>query len=347
MVGKKVVYYGPGDVRVEMMDAIPVPHEGELLVRVDAAAVCGSDIKAFRVGNPKMHPPMTMGHEFSGTVIEPLAALGYASGDRVTMATTVGCGECYYCCQGKPNLCSDAKPMGFFYDGAMASYMIIPAQSVAHGNVVKIQDDTPPEIAALAEPMSCVLNGLSRIPQYAPPVRNALVIGFGAMGILHALALKELGIPRIVCAGNPGMKKDMAETLGFRTITLESLEEDFKNYSDGLGFELVVTTVPDGKIQSMAPRYARKGGFVSFFAGLPVDSELITISSRTLHYNELVYFGTSDSTASHVRGALEILNRQKALVSKIITVVPIDEAVVGMHRIMDKTAAKIVIAPTC
>jgi L-iditol 2-dehydrogenase len=343
MVGKKLVFYGMGDIRVEEMESIPVPGPGELLIKVDAASICGSDIKSYRVGNPKMCPPRTIGHEFSGTVMTPVMAEGFAEGDRVTMATTIGCGSCYYCKMGKPNLCKDAKAMGFFFDGALASYMIIPAEAVKRGNVVKVSGDAPPEVIALAEPMSCVLNGLCRIP--VRDITSALIIGVGAMGMLHAIALREFGVKNIVCCSSPGRKKELMDSLGFFTLTPDELEERYLELSDGLGFELVIIAAPSNAVQSDAPKYARKGGYISYFAGLPVAEERIAVSSRTLHYNELIFYGTSDSSVEHVRDAIELLDTQRESVSKLITVLPIDEALDGMRSVMDKKAAKIVVFP--
>lgn len=180
MVGKKVVYYGPKDLRLEDMESVPVCGPGELVCEVEAAAICGSDIKAYNVGNPKMQPPCTPGHEFVGTLV----AVGegvedFAVGERITMATTIGCGECVYCKEGRTNVCLNAKPMGFVYNGAMAKYVVIPAHAVKMGNVVKV-GDLAKEVAAVAEPMSCVMNGLGRIP--VETFKSAVVIGLGALG---------------------------------------------------------------------------------------------------------------------------------------------------------------------
>ena len=108
-----VIYYGPNDVRIETT-AVPVAGEDELRVKVDACAVCGSDMKTYLHGNPRMVAPIVMGHEFSG-IIDTVGANieGFAIGDRVVMATSVSCGECFYCRRGWNNLCAEVTPMGF------------------------------------------------------------------------------------------------------------------------------------------------------------------------------------------------------------------------------------------
>jgi len=343
MVGRKLVYYGPHNIVLEDMAELPPCDAGCLLVKVEAAAVCGSDIKAFNVGNPKMMPGRTMGHEFVGVVVKADEVSGFREGDRVTMATTIGCGKCCYCAMGKSNLCPDSKAMGFFFDGALASYVTIPRIAVENGNVIRVQDDIPAEVLALCEPMSCVLNSLSRVP--VEQIGSAVIIGLGALGMLHAIALREFGAKNIVCCDFPGKKKDLTGMLGFKTVVPEQLDKCYLELSDGLGFELVAITAPSNDVQAKAPKLARKGGYVSYFASLPVSDEKITISSRTLHYNELSLFGTSDSTVEHVKSAVEMIGRQKNTISELITVLPFEEVISGIDGVLDMKYAKVVVKP--
>ena len=157
---KEVVYYGPKDVRVESRDE-PACGAGEVRVRVDACAVCGTDMKSYLVGNPRLKAPIVMGHEFTGVVDKIGDGVeGLALGDRVVMATSISCGKCCYCERGWLNLCADVAPMGFSYHGGMAGYTTIPARAIANGHVVKVPPDVPPEHAALAEPVSCAVNSV-------------------------------------------------------------------------------------------------------------------------------------------------------------------------------------------
>ena len=342
MPGKKIVYYGAGDIRIEEQDKIPECQEGELLVKVEACAICGSDIKSAYVGNPKMRVGTTMGHEFVGRVVESKTDK-FAVNDRVTMATTIGCGKCYYCRKGKSNLCLDWHAMGFYYNGAMAEYVIIPANAVALGNVITVDESIPSEVLALSEPTSCVMNDLSRIP--VKEMEYAVVIGLGALGMLHSLVLRDMGVPNIICCDFPGYKKDLMDELGFTTLTPEELDEKYLELSDGLGFELVVITAPSKAVQENALKYARKSGYVSYFASLPVGQRDITIASNLLHYNELVMIGTSDSTVKHVRMAVEFLKRKQDQVKKMVTILPIEQVKDGMEGVREMRYAKVVLRP--
>jgi L-iditol 2-dehydrogenase len=341
--GLKVVYYAPKDIRVEPFGEIPGIGPGEVLIKVEACAICGSDVKTYLNGNPRMRPPAVIGHEFCGTIIKTAPEVtNYKTGMRVTMATTMGCGECVYCRQGKTNICKTPTAMGFHCNGAMASYTVVPAKAVKAGNIVEV-GDLDAEIAALSEPMSCSINSLSRIP--IQEIHSALIIGIGALGMMHAIALKEYGVENIYCVSNEGVKKDIMQKIGFRVVSREEAESNYLELSGGDGFDLVVITAPSNKVQSEAVKYAKKGGYISYFASLPVGDEILALNSRTLHYNELVLYGTSDSTAEHVKEAQKILRGQKETFKQIITKLPIKDFEKGLKGILDKSLAKVVLIP--
>lgn len=339
----KVVYYDKKDVRIEKSSEIPDITENEILVEVEACAICGSDIKTYLHGNPRMKPATTVGHEFCGKIIETGKNVSqYQTGQRVTMATSLGCGECIYCKAGKTNLCKHLEAMGFHINGAMSKYVRIPEKAVKNNYVVPV-GDLDYEAACLSEPMSCVVNGLSRVP--LKEIRHAVVIGLGTLGVFHLLALRHAGVENIVGVANPGKKKDIVSDLGFDNYTPEEFEERYMELSGGEGFELVVITAPSNKIQSAALKYARKGGYVSYFASLPVGDNMINIDSRLLHYGELILFGTSDSTSESVKQGIEILTEYKELIKKIITPLPMSQYMDGVEGVIAKQYAKVVLIP--
>lgn len=339
----KVVYYAPKDIRVESMDSIPKIASTEVLVKVEACAICGSDIKTFKNGNPRMSEKAVIGHEFCGEIVETGGAVTeYSVGQRVTMATTMGCGECYCCKQGKTNICVNAEAMGFHCDGAMASYTVIPERAIRGQNLVSV-GDLEAEIACLSEPMSCAVNSVTQVP--LDEIKTAVVIGAGALGIFHAIVLREYGVKDIICVSNPGVKCDILNQLGFRTVSRDEMEQDYLRLSNNIGFDLVAITAPSNKVQSEALMYAKKGGYVSYFASLPVGDHEITINSRLLHYNELMLYGTSDSTPKHVKEAVRILRKYKDDIKKIITKLPLDSFDQGVKGILDKKYAKVVLIP--
>ncbi|MCF7732366.1 MAG: alcohol dehydrogenase catalytic domain-containing protein [Akkermansiaceae bacterium] len=304
---KAVVYHAPGDIRVEDVP-MPVCGADELLVKVDACAVCGTDLKSMVSGNPRIKAPRTMGHEFTG-LIEAVGAEvdGFATGERVVMATSVSCGECFYCRRGYRNLCEKLAPMGFSYEGGMAEYLVIPGLAIRNGHVIKVPAGVKPEHAALAEPLSCAVNACGNCN-----IREGdtvVVIGAGPMGILNACAAREFGAGRIIMAEiNPDR---LAKCAPFADLLVNSGEQDLKRIvlaeTGGVGADVVIVAAPAAPPQEEALAIVRKQGTVCLFASLPVGKCELRIDSRLLHYGEIKLVGSSDSTPEHVRRAVEMI----------------------------------------
>lgn len=317
---KAVRFYNVNDIRVEDIEK-PCPSPKELLVKVDACAVCGSDMKAAAVGNPRLKPPRTMGHEFSG-VIEVVGeeVLGYSIAERIVMATSISCGECFYCKKGWTNLCSHVCPMGFSFDGGMAEYVIIPERALVNGHVVKVDSGLPAHIAALAEPVSCAVNAVSNCN--IEPDSIVLVIGAGPMGILNALVAKSFGASKVIVAELNEHRLKQCEPFGFYRLVNpinESLEDVIAQETEGYGVDVTIVAAPAAKPQEDAMKLTRKRGTVCLFASLPVSKSVLSVDSRDIHYKELRVIGSSDSTSEHVRKAIEILSLNQALYEKIVT----------------------------
>ena len=345
--GDCVVYYAPKDVRIERMEEPPALEAGDLLVEVEACAICGTDIKSYNKGNPRIKPPMIMGHEFVGAVqaIGGKALPGSpAIGERVVMATTIGCVECRYCRTGHSNLCRTAEAIGFHYPGAMAPYVRVPAKAVRMGHLAKV-GGLDAKIAAIAEPLSCVVNGFSRLPM--TEIKNVLVLGLGPLGFLHAAVARAKGAEKVVCVEFPGARTDLARSLGLgEVLAPEQIDGAYLGLTQGEGFDLVVVTAPHGPTQAKSPMYARKGGFVSFFASLPQGEETLQVNSRTIHYGELIVYGTSDSTPAHIREAVALLEGDKELFARIVThELPMKDFHKAMDVIASGTAVKVVLRP--
>jgi L-iditol 2-dehydrogenase len=310
---KAVVYYGKNDVRVE---EVPVPAcgAGELRVRIEACAVCGSDLKTFQNGNPRMKPPITMGHEFSGRLDTVGAGVrGFAAGERVVMATSVSCGQCFYCRKGWSNLCANLKPMGFAFPGGMAEYLIVPELAVRNGHVVKVPD--PPggarlasEHAALAEPVSCAVNcaELCGITEGD----TVVVVGAGPLGLMNLFVAREFGARKLILAQRAGKRLEQARAFDCGRL-VNSSEEDLRavvlEQTGGLGADCVIVAAPSADAQAQAVGLLRKRGTLCLFASLPVGTHLLSLDSRAVHYGELRVVGASDSTARHVEKALALL----------------------------------------
>lgn len=345
---KAIVYHGPRDIRV---DDVPDPTcgERELLVEVDACAVCGTDLKTFYHGNPRIVPPLTMGHEFTGRVAQAGAqALGsFTPGDRVVMATSISCGKCFYCRRGWTNLCVSLAPMGFTYPGGMAERVVIPAQALENGHVVRTPPDMPAEHAALAEPVSCAVNSIGQCD--LEEGATVLVLGAGPLGLMNACVARAMGAGKIILSEISPAR--LAQARGFGIDVLinpaeEDLAERILAETDGLGADVAIVAAPAAQPQEQAVHLVRKRGTVVLFASLPKDNCTLQMDSRAIHYGELRVIGTSDSTARHVEQAIALLASGRVPAGKLAThVLPLDEIHGAFELMKSGEALRVVVRP--
>ncbi len=274
----------PGRIRVaELPD--PVAGPGELVIRVEAALTCGTDLKAYRRGHPKMPCPTPFGHEFSGCVVEAgSGADRFAVGTAVMSTNTGPCDRCFYCERGQQNLCETL--MEEMILGAYAEYLRIPAR-VVRANVYAKPEALSYEQAALLEPLSSVCFGLAQVPGHTRHRESlALVIGAGPIGLLWLVALKSTSFGRVVVAGRRPARLAVARELGADATVAagDDLAEIVRDHSNGRGADLVVECTGLPEVWEQAPGYARNGGSVVLFGGCPAGTRAHFDTYR-LHYD--------------------------------------------------------------
>ncbi len=335
------------DVRV---DEIPIPtiNREEILIRVEACAVCGSDLKAFKLGNPRLNPPIVMGHEFTGVIAETgKNTIGFNEGERIVMSTSISCGKCLYCRKGWTNLCVDLAPMGFRYDGGMAEYMVIPERAIKNGHLVKVPDTLKPEYAALAEPLSCAVNSVEQCE--IEKGDTVLIMGAGPMGILNACAAKHAGAGKIIMTELNELRLKQAGNFHI-DILVHPGEEDLKTIvleeTKGYGADVVIVAAPAPSPQEEALSLVRKRGSVCLFASLPAGQSDLTINSRLIHYNEIKVTGSSDSTTRHVKEAIGILSDPSSLSRNIVShIISLKEIKKAFEIMESGEALRVVLKP--
>jgi len=344
---KAIVYHAPGDIRVEQV-SVPECGDAEIRVKIDACAVCGTDLKAYVSGNPRIKAPKVMGHEFTG-VVDTIGkdVTGFEIGDRVVMATSVACGECYYCEKGHRNLCATVAPMGFTYEGGMAEYTVIPERALAGGHAIKVPSTVPAEHAALAEPLSCAVNSCFNCDIQQGDV--VVVIGAGPMGILNACAAQQFGASKVILAEINPERLKQAEPFGFDQLVdpaNEDLATIVMEQTGGIGADIAIVAAPAAKPQEDALNLVRKRGTVCLFASLPAGKSEITIDSRVLHYGEIKMVGSSDSTPAQVQKAVEMISGGTLLCDKLAShVLPLDDIMQAYELMKSGEALRVVLKP--
>lgn len=344
---KAAVYYSPGDIRVEDRPE-PVADEKGLIVKVHCCAICGTDVKLATVGNPRCHPPRIIGHEMVGRVVHAgRDAAGFSVGDRVTLATTLACGECDYCGLGLGNMCPNAKPVSYDYDGAFAEYVAIPQQALRGGNVIKVPDSVSDEFAALSEPLSCAINSQELAGVKAG--ESVLIIGGGPLGALHAELARAAGASDVMIVQRSEPRLSMLRKMKDVTVidgTNEDVAEVVRARTQGMGADVVIVCAPSQAVQEQSVHLARKGGVISLFASLPKEASDIVLDSRAIHYGELRIVGASDSRPEHVAAAISLMAGNKLDLAPTITHrVSLDNIHEGLELMKNKQSLKVLVHP--
>lgn len=225
---------------------MPIPGiaDDEILLRVGASSICGTDLRIIKNGHRKLQPGQTiaLGHEFAGVVAEVGARVsGFPRGTRVAVAPNIGCGQCECCIQGLTNMCPDYTAFGITFDGAHAEYVRIPAAAISKGNVVRLPDEMPFTDAALVEPLSCAVNG-SRASQIRMG-DTVVVIGTGPIGLMHIMLANLSGACRVIVVDVLPHRLLPAKEVG-ADLTINSKEEDLRervmHETAGKGADVVI-----------------------------------------------------------------------------------------------------------
>jgi L-iditol 2-dehydrogenase len=294
----------PGEL---VLRDLPRPTAGpqEVVVRVRAALTCGTDVKAFLRGHPKFPMPTVFGHEFSGEIAEVGAQVrGLREGDAIMAVYTAPCGRCYYCQRQQENLCESLMENKAL--GAYAEYLRLPAH-IVNVNVYPKPRAVPFSVAALLEPLACVLHGLESVS-----VRDddtVILIGAGAISLLHLLALRSLGAARVAIVARRPNRARLARRLGADIVFVGGLptsRADVLAYTEERGADVVVECTGQLDVWEAAPSLARRGGTVVLFGGCPPGTQ-VRFDTQRLHYEELRVTSPFHFTPRAVRRAYEML----------------------------------------
>jgi L-iditol 2-dehydrogenase len=301
---RAVVFHGPGDLRDEELP-VPTPGRGEIVLKVQAALTCGTDVKTLRRGHPVMIPrvPTVFGHEFAGTV----AAVGAGvtrvrEGDRAVAANSAPCGECRLCLAGRPNLCEDL----LFVNGAYGEYIALPPRLVAR-NVVGLGREVAAARAAFAEPLACALLAIER--GRVESGQTVVVFGHGPLGCLLGMVAAARKA-RVLLVGKAGWRFDQVRALGIGECLDATASADvaaeIRTLTAGRGADVAVDATGRPEVWEQALAAVGRGGSVVFFGGCAPGTS-ITVDTKRTHYEELSLLGAFHHTPELIRKAVELL----------------------------------------
>jgi L-iditol 2-dehydrogenase len=319
------VLYGREDLKIERVD---IPHlaEDDVLVRVEVALTCGTDLKVWKQGfHARMiQPPALFGHELAGVVEVKGSAVngGVHKGMRVVPSNSAPCNVCLYCRKGQPNLCEDL----LFNNGAYAEFIRIPGRIVRQ-NMLEIPEKVSFVDAAMAEPLACVLRGVHETG--IMPGDTAVVIGCGPIGLKFIKVLSSRQV-RVIALGKRKSQIRAAERLGaiaaIDVSTIENPVHLVRQLSEGgRGTDAVIEAVGSATTWQWAVQMVRKGGTVNLFGGCPRGTQ-VNFDPAALHYSEITIKSTFHHTPRFIREALDTIERGEIRSSDFITgEVPLEE----------------------
>ncbi len=322
---KAAIFYGKEDIQIHEVAPRPLK-PGEVRIQIAAALTCGTDLKVFKRGyHAKMlTPPSPFGHELAGTISEiaetrsvsPSASTGrWKMGDRVVVANSAPCGSCFFCKNGRENLCDDL----LFLNGAYAETIAVPARLVEK-NMLRLKPKTRFEDAALAEPLACVAQGMDDLNLRKG--QHVLVLGAGPIGLMFVALAKHLGC-RASVAGRGSNRLRAAQQLGADKVFEVGKDGDIWgavrgspmagpppaariNGGDGSEFDVVIEAIGKPETWEAAVRLVRRGGSVNFFGGCP-SGTTISLDTKMIHYSNLALLASFHHTPRTFRKALKLI----------------------------------------
>ena len=318
---RAAVFHEPGVVVVENRP-VPAVGPGDLLVRVRAASVCGTDLRISRHGHFKIPAGRhrVLGHEVAGEIVATGGPIdGYAIGDRVSVTPNVGCGRCGMCLRGLNNMCPDYEAFGVSLDGGFADYLLVPAFAVQRGNVFHLPAGLPFAQAALAEPFSCCLRGVQALG--VGPQDDVLVVGAGPIGAFTVMLARLAGARRILVANRSRGRLDRIAGYGADTL-IEVGDRDLVAavlaQTGGRGVDVVVTAASSPQVQADAVQLLATHGRVNFFAGLGTGVD-VGLDTNRVHYQGLTLTGTTGSSNADYAQALALIGDRRVDLSGLVT----------------------------
>jgi alcohol dehydrogenase len=270
----------------------PELRPGEALVKVDAVGICGSDMHAWHGHDPRRVPPLVLGHEACGTVLE-----GPAPGGRVVLNPLISCGTCGFCKEGRANLCAERELIGMRLPGAFAERIAIPAR-----NLIPVPEGMDPAKAALTEPCATAWHGLALAERAAwRPIAEsrALVIGGGSVGLLAGLILEAWGAREVHLAETNPLRRETAAAAGLEVF------DPLAAPAERAGFDLVFDAVGATATRAAAIAAARPGGAIAHVGLQDWAGEL---DARTLTLSEIAFLGVYTYTEADLRASLAALH---------------------------------------
>jgi len=333
------VVKNPAEVGISLEDvSMPEFSPWEVLLKVKAVGICGSDLRMYRDADAKRRGNYTLGHELSGEIVDMGEKVrGFKKKDRVAAEICIGCAICRYCRKGLVNLCESLNEIGVTMNGGMAEYVAVPAR-----NIHRIPDKLSFEVATFADPLACSIRGL----ELAGIERGSWVaiLGPGTIGLLATKVAREIRRAKVIVTGTNENRLHLAKELGAEhTFNIRDADpiEEILHISDG-GVDYTFEATGDPSALQQAIYMTRKNGSIVI---MTVHKE-IKIDMEPVIRNELKLFGSICYNYKEFDQAINLLAKNKIDVTPLIGhTFPLKDADKAFEFCFSRKGVKIILIP--
>ena len=320
-IRKTVVWQAPQKLFL-VESPIPELNSGEALIRVEACAICGSDLRILKHGNNRVRSGQIIGHEISGVICKVADDVeDWRVGDHISVGADVPCGNCVHCLSGRGNCCDINYAIGHQFEGGFSEYMVLNKLTLMHGPVVRLKPATNLDCAALAEPLACCINGYER--GLMQDGRSVVIFGAGPIGMMLGMLAFTYNAPLVIMLDPNKERLKMASEIGVATHYLNPNIIDpvaeVMRLTNNSGAEMIFTACPAVETHEQAISIVAKRGVVNLFGGLPHSSRRVELDSNFIHYREACITGSHGYTPDQHAKAVELIESGKIPVQRLIT----------------------------
>ncbi len=324
----RALYYPAFDQLTQLNLPAPTPADGEVLLQVSACGICGSELESFRHHSLRRPPPLIMGHEFCGTVVDSgHHGRRFSQGTRVVSNSLVSCRTCVNCRRGDEHLCRNRQLFGMHRPGAFAEYVCVPEHCL-----FTIPETLKPEAACLTEPLANGVHMVRLTTDLSP--RRVLVIGAGPIGLLAQQAFRAMTGAQVFTS-DPNPRRLAAAAAVGATRTIDPLKEDVvamtRELSGGEGADVVIDAVGSEQTKRQSLQAVRAGGAVVWI-GLAQDE--IKLPSLGVTLAEIRIHGTYAARPTDMSKAIELLARGAVATETWVTLAPLQEGAELFRRML-------------
>lgn len=278
---KAVVFNGVGKELVLVEKPIPILNKGDVLVKVELCGICTSDIMAQQGDATDYTPPVILGHEIAGTIVESRNA-NFKENQKVSIDPVMSCGVCYYCKHGMEKFCPDINGIGHDIDGGYAEYVRIPQKLADSNGIAVVPDEVTMEELIFLEPLACCLGALREMEIG----ENVVILGAGPIGLLFLQLVRQKG-SQVFISEPLKHRREMARMLGAENVydpDSEPVIQIIRDLTNGIGADSVISATNNPIVIPDMFKMIRRGGYANFFGLFPHNTK-IELDAEQLHFS--------------------------------------------------------------